>query len=90
MKKATAIGFPSNSPFKAYVETIPNTDNPSLEHWEGGAHPKDIEAAKALKFPVNGYICSYASIEDSFVPQGMDWDGRFMVDHFVFEEKTLP
>ena len=99
MKKVIAIGFRSNSWYAGLNTTIPNADLP--QNTGGGMGLKvgelvnktsDEYKASQFVFPLAGKI-----IEDedtgrmtAFVPCGYnDWDW-WHVDHFVFEEKTLP
>ena len=99
MKKVTAIGFRSNSWYAGLNTTIQNSDipqniNSGMGIKMGNLLDKHSDEYKAtqLIFPLEGKI-----IEDedsgkmiAFVPNGYeDWDW-YHVDHFVFEEKTLP
>lgn len=94
MKKATAIGFRSNSYFAGLNTTIPNTDHPSNNG--PGMDSEDFiilpcsaeEQARNLVFPLHGTIGNGKPYEDDqFFPDGAEeWDS-WHVTHFVFEHE---
>lgn len=93
MKKATAIGFRSNSWFAGLNTTIPDTDIPENKHGGFGKKYGDLSdklsdeyKSMQLKFPLHGTIGNgNPSEDDQFFPDGAE--DSWHVTHFVFEHE---